>query len=102
LVEVNALNENPHDNAKLLEFSKESMKLFDALRQLVDFITAQGQPTRLQKFELWFEASAVFWTSNWRMLYLGFIKKVIIIVGYYFGREICILKNSEYTTFVEY
>lgn len=81
LVEVNALNENPHDSAKLLEFSKESMKLFDALRQLVEFITSQGQVTRLQKFEHWFETSAIFWTSNWRTLYLGFIKKVSMFLG---------------------
>ncbi|KAI6225927.1 BAI1-associated protein 3 [Aphelenchoides besseyi] len=78
IIETTELVElHPHDDIRLTEFSKSTMKMFDALRQLSTFAASHGQISGLQHFEHWFEKTAVFWTASWRSLYLGFIRKSV-------------------------
>uniref|UniRef100_A0A914E438 Uncharacterized protein n=1 Tax=Acrobeloides nanus TaxID=290746 RepID=A0A914E438_9BILA len=70
---------NTRDQPVLIEFTKSSMKLFDAFRLLKEFVAEiKTHEYAFYDFESWFEEAAIFWTTTWRQVYLDFVQRSVI------------------------
>ncbi|KAE9555168.1 hypothetical protein FO519_001592, partial [Halicephalobus sp. NKZ332] len=77
-VEKMVENLEHRNKQKLTSFTKNTMRLFDALRQFVEYFSPLTSTRfRLHNFESIFETPAIFWTSTWRIVYLNFVKRSI-------------------------